>query len=88
MGCGAALHCGEVALWRPPDSSFNLLGSEVNTNFRMESLTRLPGHSLLVSVRIFEDWPAAPSGFSDCGTHPLKGLLKQLQVIAVLPDHS
>ncbi len=87
MECGVALHCGEAALCRLPDASFTLLGSEVNTTFRMESLTRLLGHPLLVSGRFCEDWPAAPCGFSDCGTHPLKGLPEPLRVFAVLPDH-
>lgn len=88
MECGVALHCGEVALCRLPDSSFTLLGSEVNTTFRMESLTRLLGHPLLVSARFREDWPAAPCEFSDCGTHPLKGLAEPLRVFAVLADPS
>ena len=34
-----------VALCRMPDATYTLLGSDVNTTFRMESLTRLPGDS-------------------------------------------
>jgi adenylate cyclase len=86
MECGVALHRGEVALCRLPDSTFTLLGSEVNTTFRLESLTRLLGHPLLVSARFCEDWSAPPSRFSNCGDHPLKGLPEPLRVFAVLPD--
>ena len=86
MECGVALHCGEAALCRMPDSSFTLLGSQVNTAFRMESLTRQLGHPLLVSARFCEDWPNAPFHFSACGSHSLKGLPEPVQVFAVLPD--
>ena len=86
MECGVALHCGEAALCRMPDSSFTLLGSQVNTAFRMESLTRQLGHPLLVSARFCEDWPDAPFHFSECGVFPLKGLPEPVQVFAVLPE--
>ncbi len=86
LECGVALHCGEAALCRMPDASFTLLGSEVNTAFRMESLTRQLGHPLLVSAAFCHDWPDAPFTFSECGAYPLKGLPEPVHVFAVLLD--
>ncbi len=83
LECGVALHCGEAALCRMPDASFTLLGSEVNTTFRMESLTRKTGHPLLASHAFVEDWPGAPFAFEDAGCHPLKGLPSPVQVYGV-----
>lgn len=84
LECGVALHCGEAALCRMPDSSFTLLGSEVNTTFRMESLTRQLGHPLLVSAAICETWAGPPFRFFECGVFHLKGLPEPVQVFAVV----
>ena len=83
LECGVALHCGEAALCRLPDSSFTLLGAEVNTAFRMESLTRQVGHSLVVSAAFTADWPDAPFRFSECGRYPLKGLPQPVSVFTI-----
>ncbi len=69
-----------------PDASFTLLGSHVNTTFRMESLTRQLGFPLLISASFCEDWPDPPFKFSECGVHSLKGLPEPVHVFAVLPD--
>lgn len=83
LECGVAIHCGEAALCRLPDASFTLLGAEVNTTFRMESLTRQVGHSLVVSAAFVADWPEPPFQFSECGQYPLKGLPYPVSVFTV-----
>lgn len=85
LECGVALHRGEAALCRMPDASFTLLGSEVNTTFRMESLTRITSFPILASQAFVEDWPTNPFTFQDAGTHPLKGLPGPVQVFGLKP---
>jgi len=85
LPCGAALHCAKVALCRMPDATFTLLGAEVNTAFRVESLTRLLRQPLLVTEAFAKDLPPNIATFTDCGTHQLKGIPQPVTVMAVVP---
>jgi adenylate cyclase len=85
LECGVALHCGEAALCHLPDSSFTLLGADVNTTFRMEALTRQLGHSIIVSGALVAGWPDPPFHFCLRGRYPLKGLPEPVSVFSVDP---
>ena len=83
--CGAALHSGQVALCRMPDNSHTLLGTQVNTTFRMESLTRPLKRSLLVSDTFAENFTPKQGQLVSCGQHEVKGLPEKVTVFAFEP---
>jgi adenylate cyclase len=83
---GAALHCARVALCRLPDSTYTLLGSEVNTTFRMEPLTRQLGQPLIVSEAFASGFTPDHVSFVPCGSHHLKGLPGPVSVLAATPS--
>ena len=81
LRCGAALHCGMVALCRLPNNSHTLLGSAVNITFRMESLTRQLHQPLLVSPSFAEGYPDSETVFISHGRHQVKGVEDLIEVL-------
>ena len=75
-----------VALCRLPDSTYTLLGSEVNTTFRMEPLTRQLGQPLIVSEAFVSGFTPNHVSFVPCGSHHLKGLPGPVSVLAATPS--
>lgn len=81
LHCGAALHCGTVALCRLPNKSHTLLGSAVNITFRMEALTRELHQPLIVSRCFAEGYPDADAVFISHGRYQVKGVDEPIEVL-------
>ena len=80
---GLALHLGEVAYGGMSQGEFTLLGDPVNLTFRMESLTRDVGHSVVTSGDFLRDWPEGRHFCKNLGTHLIKGRSQGTEIWAV-----
>jgi class 3 adenylate cyclase len=72
-------------LCRLPDATYTLLGSEVNTTFRMEPLTRQLRQPLVVSEAFAAGFTPDDVSFVACGMHQLKGIPGPVSVLAATP---
>ncbi len=60
---------------------FTLLGDPVNLTFRMESLTRDVGHSVVTSGDFLRDWPEGRHFCKNLGTHLIKGRSQGTEIL-------
>jgi class 3 adenylate cyclase len=77
---GLALHVGKVAYGGMSQREFTLVGDPVNLTFRMESLTRTLGHSVVVSGDFIRDWPDGRKVCQSLGIHQVKGRAQPVEV--------
>ena len=80
--CGVGLHIGTAAVGSVARGAKTALGEVVNIAFRIESMTRDLGYSILASADFFEDWEVGKSVFHHLGPHPIKGYSEQMVLYA------
>ena len=83
---GAAIHMGHAAYGAFSQREFTLLGDAVNLAFRLESLTRVLKHPVLVSADLFEGWPEGSAQCRCLGSHAVKGRDQLVEVHALEGD--
>ncbi len=83
FGAGLALHLGKVAYGGMSQGEFTLLGDPVNLTFRLESLTRQLGHSVVASGDFVRDWKEARNYCKNLGMHTIKGRSQGTEIWAV-----
>ncbi|MEL6373900.1 MAG: adenylate/guanylate cyclase domain-containing protein [Pseudomonadota bacterium] len=84
IGYGIGLHCGTVTygnVGTPERLSFSVFGASVNEVARLEKLTRDLGEKIVVSETAAA---LAPLPLVDRGTHPLRGVGRDMRVFT--PD--
>jgi adenylate cyclase len=78
--CCVGIHCGTAVLGPVARGTRTVLGDAVNIAFRIESLTRNVGHSVLVSQDFLKGYTGPRSRFVSCGKHPLKGFRQTFEL--------
>lgn len=80
---GVALHTGKVAYGGMSQGEFTLVGDPVNLTFRMESLTRKLGHSVLLSGDFARLVPGRADLTKALGVHQVKGRAQGVEIVAL-----
>lgn len=80
---GVALHTGKVAYGGMSQGEFTLVGDPVNLTFRLESLTRELGHSVLVSGDFIRELPEVRGHCKNHGVHRVKGRAQGVEVFSL-----
>jgi adenylate cyclase len=80
---GVALHTGKVAYGGMSQGEFTLVGDPVNLTFRLESLTRELGRSVLVSGDFIREWPDLRGHCNNHGVHRVKGRAQGVEVFSL-----
>ncbi len=88
FGVGVALNIGKVACGGFSQREFTLVGDPVNVTFRLESLTRTIGRSVLATSEFLKDWPEGAAWCDHSGMHFVKGREQAIEVWAAtcFPD--
>lgn len=88
FGIGVALHTGKVAYGGMSQGEFTLVGDPVNLTFRLESLTRDLGRSVLVSGDFVRELPDLRPLFKNHGVKLVKGRVQGVEVFSLIafPD--
>lgn len=80
---GVALHTGKVAYGGMSQGEFTLVGDPVNLTFRLESLTRELGHSVLLSGDFMRELPDLRGQCKNHGVHRVKGRAQGVEVFSL-----
>ncbi len=83
LQCGVGLHLGNAAVGAVTRGTRTALGDTVNIAFRIESMTRALGHSVLASREFFSGWDAGLHLFTNVGIHHLKGYSEPVELFAL-----
>ncbi len=78
--CGVGLHIGEASVGAVARGTRTALGDAVNITFRIESLTRELGTSVLASSAFLTGWNPGTSDFESVGLQALKGYTDQMEL--------
>ncbi len=80
---GTAIHLGRVAYGGLSSQEFTLIGDAVNLVFRMESLTRSLGHSVVTSADFLREWPDGYRYCTHLGPQQVKGRQAPVDIYAL-----
>lgn len=85
---GVALHIGKVAYGGMSQGEFTLVGDPVNLAFRIESLTRELGRSVVVSGDFVREMPELRGLCKNHGVHRVRGRAQGVEVFSLnaFPD--
>lgn len=87
LECGVGLHWGRAAVGAMSRGNQTALGGAINIAFRVESLTRKLGTSLVATRAFVELWEHELNAhFRSCGEHELKGCSLPVEVFALRED--
>ena len=81
--CRVGLHAGDVALGSMTKGNNTALGDAVNLAFRIESLNRTLGTSVLASAAFLSGWGEGRALFSPQGYQPIKGHPAPVEVFSL-----
>lgn len=84
--CGVGLHIGEAAVGAVARGTRTALGDAVNMTFRIESLTRELGTSVLTSSTFLSGWDSGTTKFESFGLQALKGYTEQMELFGVAEE--
>ena len=83
LECGVGLHCGKASLGAMVRGQKTALGDAVNLTFRLETLTRVVGNDLVLSLDFVEGWDEGEQRCKSAGVHSLKGIDSPTEIFVV-----